>query len=78
MAPGRIVSLVPSLSETLFVLGVGSRVVGRTRYCTDPPRVVGRIPKVGGTKKVDVIRALSLEPLAALVLPLATYLVRSV
>ncbi len=78
MAPGRIVSLVPSLSEALFVLGVGSRVVGRTRYCTDPPRVVGRIPKVGGTKKVDVIRALSLEPLAALVLPLATYLVRSV
>jgi ABC-type hemin transport system substrate-binding protein len=78
VAPGRIVSLVPSLSETLFVLGVGSRVVGRTRYCTDPPRVVGRIPKVGGTKKVDVIRALSLEPLAALVLPLATYLVRSV
>ena len=78
MAPGRIVSLVPSLSETLFVLGVGSRVVGRTRYCTDPPRVVGRIPKVVGTKKVDVIRALSLEPLAALVLPLATYLVRAV
>ena len=78
MAPGRIVSLVPSLSEALFVLGVGSRVVGRTRYCTDPPRVVGRIPKVGGTKKVDVIRALSLEPLAVLVLPLAPYLVRSV
>ena len=78
MAPGRIVSLVPSLSETLFVLGVGSRVVGRIRYCTEPPRVVSRIPKVGGTKKVDVIRALSLEPLAVLVLPLATYLVRSV
>ena len=78
MAPGRIVSLVPSLSETLFVLGVGSKVVGRTRYCTDPPRGVGRIPKVGGTKKVDVIRALSLEPLAVLDLPLATYLVRSV
>jgi ABC-type hemin transport system substrate-binding protein len=78
VAPGRIVSLVPSLTETLFVLGVGSRVVGRTRYCTEPPRVVGGIPKVGGTKKVDVIRALSLEPLAVLVLPLATYLVRSV
>ena len=78
MAPGRIVSLVPSLTETLLVLGVGSRVVGRTRYCTEPPRVVGGILKVGGTKKVDVIRALSLELLAALVLPLATYLVRGV
>jgi ABC-type hemin transport system substrate-binding protein len=62
VAPGHIVNLVPSLTETLFVLGVGSRVVGRTRYCTEPPRVVGGIPKVGGTKKADVIRVLSLEP----------------
>ena len=59
MAPGRIVSLVPSLSESLFVLGVGSRVVGRTHYCTEPPRAVGGVPKGGGTKKVDVIRVLS-------------------
>ena len=62
MAPGRIVSLVPSLTDALFVLGVGSRVVGRTRYCTEPPRAVGGIPKVGGTKKVDVPWVLSLEP----------------
>ncbi len=62
MAPRRIVSLVPSLTEALFALGVGSRVVGRTRYCTQPPRAVGRIPKVGGTKKVDVERVLGLEP----------------
>ena len=59
MAPGRIVSLVPSLTDALFVLGVGSRVVGRTRYCTEPPRAVGGVPKVGGTNKVDVIRVLS-------------------
>ena len=59
MAPGRIVNLVPSLTETLVVLGVGSRVVGRTHYFTEPPRAVGGVPKVGGTKKVDVIRALS-------------------
>ncbi len=62
MAPRRIVSLVPSLTEALFALGVGTRVVGRTRYCTQPPRAVGRIPKVGGTKKVDVERVLGLEP----------------
>ena len=62
MAPRRIVSLVPSLTEALFALGVGSSVVGRTRYCTQPPRAVGRIPKVGGTKKVDVSRVLSLDP----------------
>ncbi|MGH3145722.1 MAG: helical backbone metal receptor [Rubrobacter sp.] len=62
MAPRRIVSLVPSLTEALFALGVGDSVVGRTRYCTQPPRAVGRIPKVGGTKKVDVGRILDLEP----------------
>ena len=62
MAPKRVVSLVPSLTEALFALGAGERVVGRTRYCTQPPRSVGRVPKVGGTKKVDVARVLELEP----------------
>jgi len=62
MRPERIVSLVPSLTETLFAFGLGSRVVGRTRYCTQPPRLVGRVAKVGGTKKIDVERVLSLEP----------------
>ncbi|MDP8951225.1 MAG: helical backbone metal receptor [Actinomycetota bacterium] len=62
MAPERIVSLVPSLTEALFAFGVGERVVGRTRYCTQPPRAVGKIPKVGGTKKVSVARVLDLEP----------------
>ena len=62
MAPGRIVSLVPSLTEALFAFGVGEKVVGRTRYCTQPPRAVGRVPKVGGTKKVDIPRVLELEP----------------
>jgi ABC-type hemin transport system substrate-binding protein len=62
MAPERIVSLVPSLTEALFVFGAGERVVGRTRYCLWPPRAVGRVPAVGGTKKVDVDRLLELEP----------------
>jgi len=62
MQPERIVSLVPSLTEALFAFGVGRRVVGRTRYCTQPPRLVGRVAKVGGTKKVDVEGVLGLEP----------------
>lgn len=57
-----MVSLVPSLTEALFAFGVGDKVVGRTRYCTQPPRAVGKVPKVGGTKKVDVEKILSLEP----------------
>ncbi len=62
MTPERIVSLVPSLTEALFAFGVGEKVVGRTRYCTQPPRAVGKIPKVGGTKKVSVSHVLDLEP----------------
>ena len=62
MAPQKIVSLVPSLTEALFAFGVGKKVVGRTRYCTQPPRCVGSVEKVGGTKKVDIGHVLSLEP----------------
>jgi ABC-type Fe3+-hydroxamate transport system substrate-binding protein len=62
VTPNRIVSLVPSLTEALFAFGAGERVVGRTRYCLWPPRLVGRVPTVGGTKKVDVRRVLELEP----------------
>ena len=62
MAPERIVSLVPSLTEALFVFGAGERIVGRTRYCLWPPRAVRKVPTVGGTKKVDVTRLLELEP----------------
>jgi ABC-type Fe3+-hydroxamate transport system substrate-binding protein len=62
VAPNRIVSLVPSLTEALFAFGVGDKVVGRTRYCLWPPRAVGKVPTVGGTKKVDIRRVLELEP----------------
>jgi ABC-type hemin transport system substrate-binding protein len=62
MKPERIVSLVPSLTEALFAFGSGARVVGRTRYCTQPPGKVGRVAKVGGTKKVNVSRVLDLNP----------------
>jgi ABC-type Fe3+-hydroxamate transport system substrate-binding protein len=53
---------VPSLTEALFAFGAGTRVVGRTRYCLWPARAVGKVPTVGGTKKVDVARLLDLEP----------------
>jgi ABC-type Fe3+-hydroxamate transport system substrate-binding protein len=50
------------LTEALFALGVGEKVVGRTRYCLWPPRAVGKVPTVGGTKRADVRRVLELEP----------------
>jgi len=57
--PGRVVSLVPSLTETLFDLGAGDAVVGITDFCIFPNDL--EQPRVGGTKnpRVDDIRALS-------------------
>ncbi|NIF53276.1 helical backbone metal receptor [Burkholderia sp. Ax-1724] len=59
-AAARIVSLVPSLTETLFALGLEQQIVGRTGFCVHPRDKVRAVPKVGGTKTVrlDAIRAL--------------------
>lgn len=56
--PVRVVSLVPSITETLFDLGCGESVVGITDYCIFPPGL--QLPRVGGTKnpRTDEIRAL--------------------
>lgn len=60
--PARIVSLVPSLTETLFAIGAGPRVVAVTRYCEEPAREVAALPKVGGTKNPDVAAIAALAP----------------
>lgn len=60
--PGRIVSLVPSLTELVCALGRGDRLVAVTRYCTDPPDIVTRLPKIGGTKTPRVGAILDLRP----------------
>ena len=58
----KIVSLVPSLTELLIDLGLGGSVVGRTKFCIHPEDQVKAIPKVGGTKNVNVQKVLDLEP----------------
>ena len=60
--PERIVSLVPSLTETLFSLGVGNRVAGVTKFCVHPADGVRGLCVVGGTKNPDVERVLALCP----------------
>jgi ABC-type Fe3+-hydroxamate transport system substrate-binding protein len=59
---GRIVCLVPSLTEALFALGLGERVVGVTDWCVHPAEAVAPLPKVGGTKNPDLERILALAP----------------
>jgi ABC-type Fe3+-hydroxamate transport system substrate-binding protein len=58
----RIVSLVPSLTEALFALGLGPRVVGVTDWCIHPADAVAKLPKVGGTKTPSLARVLELRP----------------
>ena len=60
--PHRIVSLVPSTTETLFALGVGERVVGVTDYCTRPAEMPVHVARVGGTKTPDLARIRDLAP----------------
>jgi ABC-type Fe3+-hydroxamate transport system substrate-binding protein len=57
-ADARIVSLVPSITETLIALGLRSQVVGRTGFCIHPREAIADIPKLGGTKdvKLDALR----------------------
>lgn len=57
--PRRVISLVPSLTETLFDLGAGDSVIAITDFCIFPPELA--LPRVGGTKnpRVDEIRALA-------------------
>ncbi len=62
-AAPRIVSLVPSITELLFDLGLGrSEIVGRTRYCVRPAAAVGAVPVIGGTRDVSIEQVLALEP----------------
>lgn len=61
-SPRRIVSLVPSLTEALFDLGLGARVVGVTDWCVHPAEPVAGLPKVGGTKDTDVAAVVALRP----------------
>ena len=57
----RIVSLVPSTTETLFALGVGESVAGRTAFCVLPREALA-VPEVGGTKTPNVARIAALQP----------------
>ncbi len=61
-APRRIVSLVPSLTETLAALGLDAETVGLTRFCVHPAGWKTRKAIVGGTKNVDVARVRALAP----------------
>ena len=60
--PSRVVSLVPSLTESLFDLGLGEYLVGITDYCVYPEAGVANLPRLGGPKNASKEAILALQP----------------
>lgn len=59
--PARIISLAPNMTEILFALGLGDRVVGVTSFCDYPPEARTK-PKVGGMSNPSLEAVVSLKP----------------
>lgn len=57
----RIVSLAPHVTEILFAVGAGSRVVGVVQYSDYPPEAK-QLPRIGGYQQVDLERVIGLHP----------------
>jgi len=65
--PERIISVIPSTTETIFVLGAGDKVVGVTRFDVYPPELVrglenGSIISVGSGRSIDIEKVVALDP----------------
>lgn len=60
--PRRIVSLVPSQTELLIDLGLANQLVGRTQFCIHPAKELANIPRIGGTKKLQIDAIRELKP----------------
>ena len=59
--PKRIIPLAPNLTEILYRLGLGDRVVGVTNHCNYPPEAAAK-PKVGSYINLNVEQIVSLAP----------------
>jgi len=63
----RIVSLVPSITELLFDLGLEANVVGRTAFCVHPKEAVKNIRIIGGTKQINMDKLRAVDATHAIV-----------
>ena len=59
--PQRIISLSPAITETVYALGLGGKLVGATAYCTYP-EAAKHIPRVGGYGQYNFEAIVSLKP----------------
>ncbi|HAV42763.1 TPA: ABC transporter substrate-binding protein [bacterium] len=68
-SPQRIVSLAPSITKSLYLLGVEDRLIANTTYCTQPPQARDK-EKIGGVMEVNLEKIISLQPDLIMVIPL--------
>ncbi|MBL7993946.1 ABC transporter substrate-binding protein [bacterium] len=61
-SPKRVISLIPSITETLFDLGVGDAVAGISKYCIHPAEAVKGKRNVGGQKNPDFDEIAEIDP----------------
>ncbi len=66
LQPQRIISLAPNLTEIVYALGAGNRLVGDTTYC-DYPEEAKRVAKIGDTLHPSIERIVALRPQLILV-----------
>ena len=58
----RIISLVPSITELLYDLGLGNQVVGITKFCVHPQEWFRSKTRIGGTKQINIETIKSMHP----------------
>ncbi len=59
----KIISLVPSITETLFDFGLSSsEIIGRTKFCIHPKNLVKNVEIIGGTKNLNLDKIKNLKP----------------
>jgi iron complex transport system substrate-binding protein len=71
-SPARIVSTAPNITEILYALGLGDRIVGVSDFCDYPPEAAKK-PKVGGVVNPSIEAIIALDPDLVLVVPSATH-----
>jgi iron complex transport system substrate-binding protein len=70
--PARIISMAPSITEIVFAMGLGDRVIGVSDFCDYPPEARNR-PKIGGVVNPNMEAIVALSPDLVLALPNVTH-----
>lgn len=60
--PQKIISLVPSITELLFTLGLEEQTIGITKFCIHPSNWFTTKQKIGGTKNINIQKIIALAP----------------